>query len=132
MIFRVINYCRMKDVFKRSGQSFNFSLNEPLIVLNNFAENNQVRQIGRSIQEMFPSINLEKINLKTVKRVLSFTYQPNKKCIYFRHYRIIVNEGGINNSFKELTKQVHSDMSKFKSFAQFLQNVKEQENGDFK
>ena len=44
MIFRVINYCRMKDVFKRSGQSFNFSLNEPLIVLNNFAENNQVRQ----------------------------------------------------------------------------------------
>ena len=132
MIFRVINYCRMKDVFKRSGQSFNFSLNEPLIVLNNFAENNQVRQIGRSIQEMFPSINLEKINLKTVKWVLSFTYQPNKKCIYFTHYRIIVNEGGINNSFKELTKQVHSDMSKFKSFAQFLQNVKEQENGDFK
>lgn len=58
MIFRVLNYCRMKDVFKRSGQSFNFSLNEPLIVLNNFAENNQVRQIGRSIQEMFPSINL--------------------------------------------------------------------------
>lgn len=50
MLFRVLNYCRMKDVFKKSGQSFNFSLNEPLIVLNHFAENNQVRQIGRSIQ----------------------------------------------------------------------------------
>jgi hypothetical protein len=49
---------------------------------------------------MFPNINLDKINIKTVKRVLSFTYQTNKKCIYFRHYRIIVNEGGINSSFK--------------------------------
>ena len=48
----------MKDVFKRTGQSFNFSLNEPLIVLNNFAENNQVKQKKKSIQEMFPSINL--------------------------------------------------------------------------
>ena len=90
----------MKEIVKNGGQPFNFSLKEPLIVLNNFTENNQVRQIGRSIQEMFPSINVDKINLSVIKRVLSFTYQPNKKCIYFRHYKIIIKEGGVDNSFK--------------------------------
>lgn len=90
MIFRVINYCRMKEVLLHKGAPFSFSINEPLIVLNNFTENNQVRQIGRSIQEMFPSINLEKIKLQNIKRVLSFTYQTNRKCIYFRHYKLII------------------------------------------
>ena len=37
-----------------------------------------------------------------MKRVMSFTYQPNKKCIYFRHYKLIMTEGGIENNFKSL------------------------------
>lgn len=89
MLFRVMNYCRMKDVLSNGGHPFNLSFQEPLVVLSNFTENNQVRQIGRSIQEMFPNINLDKIKINNMKRVISFTYQPNKKCIYFRHYKII-------------------------------------------
>ena len=50
MTFRIINYCRMKDILRNGGQPFSLSFKEPLIVLNNFTENNQVRQIGRSIQ----------------------------------------------------------------------------------
>ena len=37
ILFRVINYCRMKDVMSNGGQPFSFSFKEPLIVLNNFA-----------------------------------------------------------------------------------------------
>lgn len=110
----------MKDILSNGGQPFSFSFREPLIVLNNFAENNQVRQIGRSIQELFPNINLDRIKINNVKRVMSFTYQPNRKCIYFRHYKIIVREGGVSNSFKELAKNSQKDMSKFKSFSDFL------------
>ena len=51
---------------------------------------------------------------------MSFTYQPNRKCIYFRHYKIIIKEGGVSNSFKELAKNSQKDMSKFKSFSDFL------------
>ena len=102
ILFRVINYCRMKDVLKNGGQPFSFSFKEPLIVLNNFAENNQVRQIGRSIQEMFPNLNLDTIKISNVKRVMSFTYQANKKCIYFRQYKISIREGGMTGSFKQL------------------------------
>lgn len=53
----------MKDVLKNGGQPFSQSFKQPLIVLNNFTQNNQVRQIGRSIQELFPAINIEKIKL---------------------------------------------------------------------
>jgi len=47
--------------------------------------------IGRGLQEMFPPINPEKIKIDRLKRVVSFTYVANKKMIYFRHYKIIVN-----------------------------------------
>lgn len=120
MLFRVMNYCRMKDVLKNGGQPFSYSFKEPLIVLNNFAESNQVRQIGRSIQELFPNINLEKIKLTNVKRVMSFTYQSNKKSIYFRHYKVIIKEGGVATSFKDLAKQTNKDISKYKSFSDYL------------
>ena len=57
---------------------------------------------------------------------MSFTYQPNKKCIYFRHYKLII-EDGTDNSFKELLKKDQSDISNFRSFGQFLK--KSQGNG---
>lgn len=51
---------------------------------------------------------------------MSFTYQNNKKCIYFRHYKLMIEEGGLQNSFKELLMKDHQDISKFKSFAEFM------------
>lgn len=59
--------------------------------------------------------------------MLSFTYQTNKKVIYFRHYKVVINEGGLNHSFKELSSQVNKDMSQFRSFADFLNNKKLEE-----
>ena len=115
MTFRLMNYCNMKNILEDGGQPFSMSFKEPLVVLNSFTENNQVRQIGRSIQELFPSINLDKMQPSKIKRVMSFTYQPNKKCIYFRHYKLII-EDGTDNSFKELLKKDQSDISNFRSF----------------
>jgi len=50
MNFRIINYCRMKDVLHEGGQPFSFSFKDPLVILNNFNENGQVRMIGRGLQ----------------------------------------------------------------------------------
>ena len=112
----------MKDVIAKGGLPFNLSFKEPLIVLNNFTENNQVRQIGRSIQELFPSINLEKIKLENMKRVMSFTYQSNKKCIYFRHYKLVFEEGGVEDTFKDLMNKKNQDISQFRSFSDYLEH----------
>jgi len=74
-----------------------------------------MRMIGLSLQEMFPSINPEKLKPERLKRVILFSYNPNKKFIYFRHYKIIVEEGGINKSFSSLLNQKNLDLSKFSS-----------------
>ena len=56
MRFKIINYCRMKDVFHNGGQPFSFTFKNPLAVLNGFGVNSQTKMIGRSLQEMFPPI----------------------------------------------------------------------------
>ena len=50
MVFRVMSYCRMKDVQHYGGQPFSFSFKDPLVVLNGFGANNQTKMIGRGLQ----------------------------------------------------------------------------------
>jgi hypothetical protein len=80
--------------------------------------------IGRGLQEMFPAINPEKIKTERLKRVVSFTYVANKKMIYFRHYKIVVNEGGVSNNFAKLITQKSVDLSKFSSIGEYLASLK--------
>lgn len=63
MVFRIVNYCRMKDVIHNGGQQFSFGFKDPLTVLNGFGVNSQTKMIGRSLREMFPPINPEKIKI---------------------------------------------------------------------
>lgn len=120
MAFRIINYCRMKDVINNGGQPFSISFKDPLVVLNNFSDNMQVKMIGRSLQEMFPPINPEKLKPERVRRVICFSYNANKKMIYFRHYKIIINEAGVNTSFSKLLTQKSIDLSKFATIGDYL------------
>jgi hypothetical protein len=57
MTFRIVNYCRMRDVLHNGGQPFSFAFKDPLVVLQGFRETSQMRMIGLSLQEMFPAIN---------------------------------------------------------------------------
>lgn len=57
---------------------------------------------------------------------MSFTYQTNKKCIYFRHYKVMISEGGVNDSFKQLLKGPGKDMSEYKNFADYLNKSQNQ------
>lgn len=123
MSFRIINYCRMKDVLHNGGQPYSMAFREPLVVLNNFNENGQVRMIGRGLQEMFPPINPEKTKAQSVRRVISLTYTSNKKMIYFRHYKIVQSEAGLNTSFAKLLTQKHADLSGFNSIADYLASL---------
>ena len=90
MIFRIVNFCRMKDVLHEGGQPFSYSFKDPLVVLNNFTDSTQTKMIGKALQELFPPINPEKAKPERLKRVVSFTYSSKKKMIYFRHYKIIL------------------------------------------
>lgn len=60
MTFRIVNFSRMKDVLKNGGQPFSYSFKESLLVLNGFQESQQIKMIGKGLQELFPSLNLAK------------------------------------------------------------------------
>lgn len=114
----------MKDVLHHGGQPFSFAFKDPLVVLNGFGENSQIRMIGLSLQEMFPAINPQKLKVERLKRVISFSYNANKKFIYFRHYKIIVEEGGVNKYFSTLLHQKNVDLSKFNTIGEYLATLK--------
>jgi len=59
-----------------------------------------------------------------LKRVISFSYNANKKFIYFRHYKIIVEEGGVNKYFSTLLHQKNIDLSKFNTIGEYLATLK--------
>lgn len=45
--------------------------------------------------------------------------------IYFRHYKIVVHEAGVNNSFAKLLTQKSLDLSKFASIGDYLASINE-------
>lgn len=43
--------------------------------------------------------------------------------IYFRHYKIIIQEGGIDKSFSKLLEQKNLDLSRFSSIGEYLKSL---------
>jgi len=89
MTFRIMNFSRMKDILNNGGQPFSYSFKESLLVLNGFHDSQQVKMVGKGLQEIFPSLNLAKAKTEHLKRVMSFSYRPKKKYFFFRQYKIM-------------------------------------------
>ena len=45
--------------------------------------------------------------------------------IYFRHYKIVIHEAGVNNSFAKLLTQKSLDLSRFASIGDYLASINE-------
>ena len=60
MTYRILNFATMKDVLRNGGQQFSYSFKEALLVLNGFNDSQQIKMIGKGLQELFPSLNLAK------------------------------------------------------------------------
>lgn len=119
MTFRIVNFARMKEVLKCGGQPFSPSFHECLLVLNGFGDSQQTRMVGKGLQELFPSLNLAKAKTENLKRVMSFTYRPKKKFFFFRQYKIVQSEAGVNSTFQKLLKKPQ-DLSSFRSLKEYL------------
>lgn len=100
--FRVLNYCRAKDIRANVSSSLPFirDINSPLLVLNNFNQphNEDLKRIANVLQSMFPPLNMQTVKPEHLKRVISFTYRPENGCIYFRNYRIKLSSSGISRT----------------------------------
>ncbi|KAM3598695.1 uncharacterized protein V6R79_021448 [Siganus canaliculatus] len=122
--FRVSQYCLVKDVVsslkKHRMHEQQFS-HHPLLILNNFGSDGMhIKLMATMFQNMFPSINVHKVNLNNIKRCVLLNYNPETQEIEFRHYSLKVVPVGMSRGVKKLMQEKFPNMSKFEDISELL------------
>ena len=93
----------------------------PLLVLNNFSGDAvATKLVTRMFQNMFPSIDVSTVELKTLKRVVLLHNDPEEGVVHLRHYEVGVKPAGLSKSVKAVLKTNLPDLSKFNDISDFV------------
>ncbi|KAI8867834.1 Brix-domain-containing protein, partial [Ramicandelaber brevisporus] len=125
LTFRVNEYVLSKDIhaIQRNPKSPGTEFRSPcLLILNGFvsstaanqdeddinhADQNTLKLMTTMFQNMFPSINIAKMKLSDVRRVVLINRDPATGVITIRHYLITVKAVGISRGIKRLIVTQH-------------------------
>lgn len=125
--FRVDNYTLAHDILSVSKRPIHFQNlfdQSPLVVLNGFNNPNKkhLQLVQTVIQNMFPTINVDNVQLKNIRRALLVNYDSETDSISFRHYSIKAVPAGVSKSAKKLVQSKIPDLSRYKDISEFLAN----------
>lgn len=124
LTFRVTQYSLVKDVvssLKRHRMHEQQFTHPPLLILNNFGlPGMHIKLMATVFQHMFPSINVHKVNLNTIKRCVLMSYDPDSQLIEFRHYSLKVVPVGMSKGMKKLLQEKFPNMSKWEDISELL------------
>lgn len=124
LTFRVENYALARDVISSLKKpvlyTHQFS-SHPLLVLNNFSgEGMHFKLMASMFQNMFPSINIHKVKLNTIRRCLLLNYDSTDETIDFRHYTIKVAPSGINRAVKKLVQSKVPNLGHLRDISEYV------------
>uniref|UniRef100_A0A8C8SDQ0 Brix domain-containing protein n=1 Tax=Pelusios castaneus TaxID=367368 RepID=A0A8C8SDQ0_9SAUR len=124
LTFRVTQYSLIKDVvssLKRHRMHEQQFTHHPLLVLNNFGlQQMHVKLMATVFQNMFPSINVHKVNLNAIKRCLLISYNADTQLLDFRHYSLKVVPVGVSKGIKKLLQEKFPNMSRLEDISELL------------
>ncbi|XP_038143905.1 suppressor of SWI4 1 homolog [Cyprinodon tularosa] len=124
LYFKVVKYSLIKDVvssLKKHRMHEQQFTHHPLLILSNFGvDGMHVKLMATMFQNMFPSINVQKVNLNSIKRCVLFSFDPETQEIQFRHYSLKVVPVGMSRGVKKLMQEKFPNMSKFEDIAELL------------
>ncbi|KAK3915446.1 Suppressor of SWI4 1-like protein [Frankliniella fusca] len=124
LTFRIHNYSLAGDVVSLQRKQLVFRKqfqHAPLVVLNGLSdEGQQLKLMSSMFQNLFPTINLTKVNLSTIRRCLLLNYDPETRMIDFRHYAIKVVPAGVSKGVKKLLQNKVPNLSKFNDISEFM------------
>lgn len=93
--FRILKYTLARDVLSSLKKQVTFDAqfqHHPMLILNNFnSESNEHQLITTTFQNMFPPINVSKVRVAEIKRILLMNYLEEDDSIEIRHYTITVS-----------------------------------------
>jgi len=107
LVFKIVNYTLARDVISNLRKPAilpGLHLVSPLLVMNGFSvdEDFTARLITSMFRNLFPPIDVNKVNLNTVKRAVLINYNEDTKLIDFRHYSIRAKPVGLSKPVKKL------------------------------
>uniref|UniRef100_A0A674I8D4 Peter pan homolog n=1 Tax=Terrapene triunguis TaxID=2587831 RepID=A0A674I8D4_9SAUR len=124
LTFKVTQYSLIKDVvssLKRHRMHEQQFTHHPLLVLNNFGlQQMHVKLMATMFQNMFPSINVHKVNLNAIKRCLLISYNSDSQLLDFRHYSLKVVPVGASKGLKKLLQEKFPNMSRLEDISELL------------
>uniref|UniRef100_A0A673C5S0 Peter pan homolog n=1 Tax=Sphaeramia orbicularis TaxID=375764 RepID=A0A673C5S0_9TELE len=122
--FRVLKYSLIKDVvssLKKHRMHDQQFTHHPLLILNNFGSDGMhIKLMATMFQNMFPSINVHKVNLNNIKRCVLLNYNPTSQEIEFRHFSLKVVPVGMSRGVKKLMQERFPNMSKLEDISELL------------
>lgn len=122
--FKVVKYSLVKDVvsaLKKHRMHEQQFTHYPLLILNNFGSNGMhIKLMATMFQNMFPSINVHKVNLNNIKRCVLLNYNTQSEEIEFRHYSLKVVPVGMSRGVKKLMQERFPNMNKFEDISELL------------
>ncbi|XP_061875779.1 LOW QUALITY PROTEIN: suppressor of SWI4 1 homolog, partial [Colius striatus] len=93
----------------------------PLLVLSNLGlQLIQLKLVASMFQNMFPSINVHRVNLNNIKRCLLLNYNPDTQLLDFRHYSVKVVPVGVSRGLKKLLQEKFPNMSRLEDISELL------------
>ncbi|XP_066529777.1 suppressor of SWI4 1 homolog [Hoplias malabaricus] len=124
LFFQVTKYSLVKDIIsslKRHRMHEQQFTHHPLLVLNNFGlEGMHVKLMATMFQNMFPSINVHKVSLNSIKRCVLVNYDAESKEVEFRHYSLKVVPVGMSRGVKKLMQERLPNMGKLEDISELL------------
>ncbi|KAJ4433593.1 hypothetical protein ANN_15903, partial [Periplaneta americana] len=124
LTFWVHSYSLSRDVVSMMKKQFVFEKlfrNAPLIILNNFSgEGLQMKLMASMFQNMFPTINVTKAKLSSIRRCTLLSYNTTSKLIDFRHYAIKAVPVGLSKGVKKLVQSKVPNLGRFEDVSEFI------------
>ncbi|XP_024864635.1 suppressor of SWI4 1 homolog isoform X2 [Kryptolebias marmoratus] len=124
LYFKVLKYSLIKDVIstlKKHRMHEQQFIHHPLLILSNFGmDGMHVKLMATMFQHMFPSINVQKVNLNSIKRCVLLHFNPETQEIQFRHYSLKVVPVGMSRGVKKLMQEKLPDMNRFEDISELL------------
>ena len=116
--FRVEDYVLGKDVrssLKRQVTYAKQYASHALLIMNNFTSNDgdkSLELVESMFQNLFPSINPNKVKVNSIRRCVLLNYNRDTKVIDFRHYTIKLLPVGLNRGVKKIVTSRVPDLGR--------------------
>ncbi|KAL3085034.1 hypothetical protein niasHS_010103 [Heterodera schachtii] len=136
--FRVEKYSLARDVLsvqKRPVIYEELFQHAPLVVMNGFSSedssNKHLQLVQTVVQNMFPSIDVDRVKLASIRRTLLLNYDTEDGLIEFRQYSIKSVPAGVSRSTKKLMQSKVPDLSKYKDISDFMLKPEQLSDSEF-